>query len=98
MPEQRRTQQQIRSLGGSSFDHDDEGGGGLVTVLHAPYAEELPVGEMRIHQVRDRFRDRLDIHPAAVAFVDGNQADDDTIVHEGQRLMFMRPSGEKGAL
>jgi hypothetical protein len=105
MMEQRRTQalnqrlnqEQILSIGGSSIG-DDEGGGGLVTVLHAPYAEELPVGEMSVRQVRERFTDRLDIHPEAVAFVDGTQADDDTIVHEGQRLMFMRPSGEKGVM
>jgi hypothetical protein len=96
MSEQRRTHQQFLSFGGSSLDDDADTSGGLVTVLHAPYAEQLPVGEMRISQVRDRFRDRLDIHPAAVAFVDGSPADDDTIVREGQRLMFMRPSGEKG--
>lgn len=82
--------------GGSGYFDEDDAAGGLVTVLHAPYTEQLPVGEMSVQSIRDRFRDRLDIHPDAVAFVDGHQADDDTIVHEGQRLMFMRPSGEKG--
>jgi hypothetical protein len=59
--------------------------------------EEDEIGGGMVTQIRERFFDRLDIHPDAVAFVDGNEADDDTVVHEGQRLMFMRPSGEKGA-
>ena len=67
-----------------------------MTVLHAPYSEQLPVGEMTVRAVRERFNDRLDIHPQAQAFVDGSPADEDSVVHEGQRLMFMRPSGEKG--
>jgi hypothetical protein len=97
MREQTLIQQQSLSLGGSPLD-DDEGAdaGGLVTVLHAPYAEQLPVGELSVREVRERFRDRLDIHPEAVAFVDGHPVDDDTVVNEGQRLMFMRPAGEKG--
>jgi hypothetical protein len=98
MSEKRKTIQQILSFGGSSSDDDDDdGSGGLVTVTHAPYSEQLPVGEMRVANVRDRFSGRLDIHPAAVALVNGSPVDDDTIVHEGENLMFMRPSGEKGA-
>ena len=41
MREQHRQQQQSLTLGGSSLDNDVHGG--LVTVLHAPYTEELPV-------------------------------------------------------
>ena len=97
MQERRLSQRDERAIGDPfSNDEEDEGLGGMVTVLHAPYTEDLPVGEMSVREVRERFRDRLDIHPEAVAFVDGDQVDDDTIVHEGQRLMFMRPSGEKG--
>ena len=97
MQERRHPQPSEQSLssGQAYFDQNDAAGG-LVTVLHAPYTEQLPVGEMTVRTVRERFSDRLDIHPAAVAFVDGNQVDGDTVVHEGQRLMFMRPSGEKG--
>jgi hypothetical protein len=90
------TTEQSPAYRGPGYFDDDDVSGGLVTVLHAPYTEQLPVGEMSVRAVRERFTDRLDIHPDAVAFVDGNQAVDDTIVHEGQRLMFMRPSGEKG--
>jgi len=97
MQERQQTQPTERSLGsGQDYFDPSDGAGGLVTVLHAPYTEQLPVGEMTVRTIRERFTDRLDIHPDAVAFVDGNQADDDTIVHQGQRLMFMRPSGEKG--
>ncbi|MBW1883099.1 MAG: hypothetical protein JRJ58_06195 [Deltaproteobacteria bacterium] len=97
MQERQRPLPLEQSLGsGHAYFDQDDGAGGLVTVLHAPYTEQLPVGEMSVRAVRERFTDRLDIHPDALAFVDGNQADDDTIVHEGQRLMFMRPSGEKG--
>ncbi len=98
MQERRHRQppEQSLSSGHAYFDQADAVGG-LVTVLHAPYTEQLPVGEMSVRTVRERFTDRLDIHPDAVAFVDGNAVDDETVVHEGQRLMFMRPSGEKGA-
>ncbi len=95
MQERLRNQQQALAIGGPSFEEDDATGG-MVTVLHAPYTEQLPVAEMDVRQIRERFRDRLDIHPDAVAFIDGEPVDDDTVVHEDQRLMFMRPSGEKG--
>jgi len=96
MQERNRKQQQTLAIGGPSIDEDDASGG-LVTVIHAPYSERLPVGEMSIRYVRETFRDRLGIHPESVAFVDGQPVDDDTVVGEGQRLMFMRPSGEKGS-
>ncbi len=97
MQERRQVQQEFVSIGGSFFDDGaDESSGGLVTVLHAPYAENLPVGEMSVREVRGRFRDRFDIHPDATAYLDGSEVGEDTVVHEGQRLMFMRRSGEKG--
>lgn len=99
MQERQRTRTPEQSLGsGHAYFDQNDAAGGLVTVLHAPYTEQLPVGEMSVREVRERFTDRLDIHPDAVAFVDGDAVDDDTTVHEGQRLMFMRPSGEKGVM
>ena len=96
--EVRRNQQLELTPVGSFFDQDDdESTGGMVTVSHAPYAEDLPVGEMSVREVRERFADRLDIHPDSVALLDGDEVGDDTIIHQGQRLMFVRPSGEKGA-
>lgn len=69
---------------------------GNVTVTHGAYRESLPAAEMSVRDVRRRFQDRLDIHPEAVALVDGDTAGDDTRVRAGQTLMFVRPSGEKG--
>jgi hypothetical protein len=98
MNEQQITTVQNQSSPGSSlFDDESDGAGGPVTVIHSIYSEQLPLGELSVREVRERFSDRLGgIHPEAVAFVDGHQVDDDTTLHEGQRLMFMRPAGEKG--
>jgi hypothetical protein len=81
--------------GGGLFD-DPDASPGVATVTHGPYAEELPIAEMTISQVRSRFRDRLDIHPEAMAMLDGNPVDDSTTVRAGQTLMFIRQAGEKG--
>jgi hypothetical protein len=66
------------------------------TVMHGPYAENLPVGGMSVGQVRTRFRTRFDIHPDAQAIVDGHEASEDTILQPGQLLAFVRFAGEKG--
>jgi hypothetical protein len=68
----------------------------MATVTHGPFAEQLPVSEMTVSQVRSRFRDRLDIHPEAMAMLDGSPVDDATTVRAGQTLMFIRQAGEKG--
>ena len=95
-----RTREQLRAthspLPGSGIFDDSGSAPGLVTVTHGIYRNDLPVGEMSIAQVRSRFRDRFDIHPAATALLDGNPADEQTILRAGQRLTFVRPSGEKG--
>jgi hypothetical protein len=67
-----------------------------VTVSHGPFAEDLPVAGMTISQVRSGFSDRLDIHPQAMALIDGNPVDDTTTLRAGQTLMFIRQAGEKG--
>jgi hypothetical protein len=96
---QERTRRQQRAArpdsAGGPFD-DTEPVAGMATVAHGPYAERLPVAEMNVSEVRRRFQDRLDIHPEAIALIDGNPVDDTTRVGAGQMLMFVRPSGEKG--
>ena len=67
-----------------------------VTVCHGPYAEELPVGNMSVGAIRERFSDRLDIDPESQAIVDGNEVDENTVVRAGQLLTFVRKAGEKG--
>jgi len=98
MPQERH-RQRIGPAGaepGSDLFDDPGSGTGSATVTHGPFAEVLPVAEMTISQVRNRFQDRLDIHPEALAMLDGNPADETTTVQAGQTLMFIRPSGEKG--
>ena len=65
-------------------------------VSHGPYAEALPVGGMTVHEIRRRFGDRLDIDPESIPIIDGEQATEDTVVGEGQSLIFTRRAGEKG--
>ncbi len=67
-----------------------------VTVSSGPYAEQLPVGNMSIGEIRRRFRDRFDIDPSSQAVLDGHDVGDDTVVRPGQALMFTRRAGEKG--
>ena len=71
---------------------------GTVLVSHGTYLEHLPVVGLTVAQIRGRFQDRLDIHPEATTLLDGHPADDSIQVHAGQTLMFVRPSGEKGAM
>lgn len=82
------------------------GGGGLfdespdcqlpVTVSSGPYAERLPVGNMTVGEIRQRYRDRFDLDPQSQAVLDGNDVGDDAVVRHGQALMFCRRAGEKG--
>ena len=97
MQERMRRQQRGARLGpgGDPFD-DAEPAAGMATVAHGPYAERLPVAQMTVAEVRRRFQDRLDVHPEAIAVIDGNPVDDATRVQAGQLLMFVRPAGEKG--
>ncbi|HEY2952916.1 MAG TPA: hypothetical protein VGK40_10050, partial [Verrucomicrobiae bacterium] len=67
-----------------------------VTVASGPYAEQLPVGNMTVGEIRRRFRDRFDIDPRAHAVVNGNDVDDQTVVRGGETLYFATRAGEKG--
>jgi hypothetical protein len=97
MQERERIRPRAASSGPPSGIFDgDEGPGGLATVLNGTYLEQLPVAQMTVAQVRSRFRDRMDIHPRAIALLDGHLAGEDAVVRTGQVLSFIRPSGEKG--
>jgi hypothetical protein len=97
MNEQAYTQRE--QGGGSGLDgifDDGLGHDGLVTVSSGPYAEQLPVANMTVGEIRGRFRDRFDIDPRSQAVLAGNEVGDETIVRPGQLLMFVRRAGEKG--
>jgi hypothetical protein len=70
--------------------------GGLVTVTSGLHAEQLPVGNMTVTEIRSRYADRFDIDPLSQAQIDGHFVSDDTVVQPGQMLMFVRHAGEKG--
>ena len=99
MQERNRQQERARitddGLGGDDF-FDIPENAGMVSVSHGPYMEQLPVASLRVAQVRAHFADRLDIHPEAVALLDGDPVDDTTTLRAGQMLTFIRPAGEKG--
>ncbi len=69
---------------------------GNVTIAHGVYRMDVPITEMSVAELRRRMIDQLDIHPEAVAMLDGQRVDDDTTVRAGQRLTFVRRAGEKG--
>ena len=67
-----------------------------VTVSSGPYAEQLPVGNLPVGEIRRRFRDRFDLDAHSQAVLDGHDVGDEVIVRPGQALMFVRRAGEKG--
>jgi hypothetical protein len=67
-----------------------------VTVSSGPYAEQLPVGNLSVGEIRRRFRDRLDLDPNSQAVLDGHDVGEDVVVRPGQALLFTRRAGEKG--
>jgi hypothetical protein len=72
----------------------DAGGG--VSVVHGVYAHTLPLGGMTVRHARAELTERLNISPDAMAVVDGNEVNEDTVLVEGQVLNFVKHAGEKG--
>jgi hypothetical protein len=71
-------------------------GTGRVDVIHGIYAHSLPLAGMTVLQARTDLEERMNIDPEAVAVIDGEEADDDTVLLEGQVLNFVAAAGEKG--
>src|SRR5262245_41748551 len=69
---------------------------GTVEVIHGVYAHSLPLSGMTVEQARLELEDRMNIDPEATAVVDGVEAEEDTLLREGQVLNFVKPAGEKG--
>jgi len=97
LPKNQREDQAPAGLG-SIFDQNPHQPAGLVTVSVGPYVERLPIGNSTVGEIRNRFRQRFDIDPRTLAVLDGHEVNNDTVVRTGQILMFVHPSGEKGAL
>ena len=96
MLEQNRSERETQGPGGLGNPFGGSAQPATATVSHGPYVEQLPVGGMSVGEVRRRFGDRMDIDPASTAVLNGNVADEDAIVEEGQILVFARRAGEKG--
>ena len=90
-----RLRHAVEPAGGAA---GDAVGPGSVTVASGPYTQTLPIAGMRVHEVRTLFRDRFNLAPQAEAFLDGNPADENTVVHDGQTLLFMHRAAQKGAM
>jgi len=69
---------------------------GLATISHGTYMETLPVAGMTVREVRDRLGDRFEIPTQARPYIQARQVAEDTTIHEGQVLGFVRIAGEKG--
>jgi len=80
---------------GSIFDEPIETAG-QVTVAAGPFTEALPVANMSVGEIRARFGPRFDIDDRAQAVLDGRDVNNDTVVRQGQVLMFTHRAGEKG--
>ncbi len=89
---------------GPNGDPDDFAGGastatestGVVEVIHGVYAHSMPLAGMTVRQARAELEERMNLAPDALAVVDGNEVDEDTVLAEGQVLNFVKHSGEKG--
>jgi hypothetical protein len=69
---------------------------GSVDVIHGVYAHSLPLAGMTVRQARGELQERMNIDPDAIAIVDGNEVDEDTVLAENQVLNFVKHAGEKG--
>lgn len=51
---------------------------------------------LTVGQLRAQLAGPMNIDPSATALLDGRTATDDTVVRDGQELVFSRPLGSKG--
>jgi hypothetical protein len=69
---------------------------GTVEVIHGVYAHSLPLAGMTVEDARAELEERMNIDPEATAVIDGVEANEGTVLREGQVLNFVKPAGEKG--
>jgi hypothetical protein len=95
-----RTRPSSLATGPDPFSDTFESDGasrGRVEVVHGVYAHSLPLVGMTVRQARSELEERMNIAPDALAVVDGVEVSEDTVLHEGQVLNFVKHSGEKGS-
>jgi hypothetical protein len=67
---------------------------GHVHILHYAHVYAMPLaGPTTVGQARAWLEEQTEVHAHTLAVLDGEEADDDTLLHEGQFLCFVRPAG-----
>lgn len=69
---------------------------GKVKVIHGANDDEFGIAGATVQQVRANLVDAFNIPGDALAFVDGEQVDQNHILQEGQVLEFVKAAGVKG--
>jgi hypothetical protein len=92
-----RTLESARRAGGPADGTPADDAHTLVTVQSGLHVTPLPVAGLTVREIRQRFRDRLDIDPNSQARIQHQAVSEDTVVQPGQILYFGRQSGQKGA-
>ncbi|NOX56206.1 MAG: hypothetical protein GXP27_17535 [Planctomycetes bacterium] len=80
-----------------SEEEPEAAGLGQVSVIHGIYTHSFPFAGLTVRRARQELSERFNISPEAMAVVDGNPVDEDTILCEGQTLNFVQHAGEKGS-
>ena len=69
----------------------------MATVSVGPYVERLPIAGKTVGEIRKRFKAKMDIDDRSQPILDGEEVKAETVVKEGQVLMFIHKAGEKGS-
>lgn len=68
-----------------------------VAVQHGIHRGQFPVAGLRVHEARETLISLMNIDPEAVAVIDGEVVDEDTVIHaDVTMLSFVKPSAVKG--
>ena len=67
-----------------------------VHVYYGIYMYALPLAGKRVSDARELFSQLDPVHPDAVPILEGEPVSEDTVLASGQRLTFVRRSGEMG--
>jgi len=70
---------------------------GTVEVYGGMENEWLPLAGLTVGEIRRRIRTRHGLDAEAVAMLHGRRVGDDVVVRQGERVSFLRQSGEKGS-
>lgn len=67
-----------------------------VTVENGVNHLSAELGDKTVGEIRSMLRQALNIDPRAAAYVNGNSADADTMVADGDEVEFVKAAGTKG--